>query len=138
MSASKSVNAQNKEGREKMQSENGKLEKVMDGVGWGLFLILMGALIFSENKGWLNGDGWSYFAIGLGAILVISFLVRYFVGHMKIWKVFGALVAGIALIYIGIAFLNDLGDWWPMALIIIGAGYLVKGLWHRKSEYQIS
>ena len=119
-----------------MKNWNGGLEKLVDRVGWGLFLILMGGLFFADNKGWLNGNGWLYFAIGLGSILVIGFLVRYFVGHNTIWSIFGGLAAGLALIFIGIAFLNGLGNWWPIALIIIGVGYLLKGFLHHKSESQ--
>ncbi len=117
-----------------MKNCNGGLEKMVDSVGWGLFLILIGGLIFADNKGWLNGYGWLYFIIGIGIILVFGSLVRYFVGHNTMWSLFGGLVVGLALIYIGIAFLNGLGNWWPMALVIIGAGCLLKGFLSHKSE----
>jgi hypothetical protein len=120
--------------REQMQNENQRHESTLPGVGWGLFFILIGGLFFADNKGWLHGNGWLYFIIGLGCIWVIGFLVRYFVGHNSLWKSFGGLVAGLALIYIGIAFLNGFGDWWPLALIPIGIVYLVKGIWHRDNQ----
>ncbi len=117
-----------------MQNGNWKLESIWSGVGWGLFLILIGTLFVGQNTGWLNGNGWLYFAIGLGSILVIGVLVRYFIGHNRIWSMFGGLAAGLALIYIGMAFLYGFGDWWPLALIIIGLGYLVKALWRNRAE----
>jgi hypothetical protein len=116
-----------------MQKENWKQESTLSRVGWGLFFILIGGLFFADNKGWLHGNGWLYFLIGLGCIFVIGFLVRYFVGHDSLWKSLGSLVAGIALIYIGVAFLNGFGDWWPLVFIPIGIGYLVRGIWNRSN-----
>ena len=120
--------------REQMQNENRKQESTLSGIGWGLFFILIGGLFFADNKGWLHGNGWLYFIIGLGCICVIGFLARYFVGHNSLWKSIGSLFAGLALIYIGIAFLNGFGDWWPLALIPIGIIYVVKGIWYRKNQ----
>jgi hypothetical protein len=109
-----------------MKNWNGGLEKLVDRVGWGLFLILIGALLFSGNKGWINENGWLYFAIGLGGILIVGGLVRYFIGQDNRWKSVGGLVMGLAFIYIGVIFLTGFGDWWPLALVPVGAGYLVK------------
>lgn len=112
-----------------MESSNRKLEQVWSGVGWGLFLILVGGLFLADKQKWLHqGSGWSYFAIGLGAILVIGFLVRYFGTSVYRWSGVGGLSAGLALIFVGIAYLYGFGDWWPLALIVIGIGYLVQGI----------
>ncbi len=117
------------EGRKQMEDRNQRLERTISEFGWGLFLILVGTLFFAGNKSWLDWDkGWLYFVIGLGAIYIIGFLVRYFGGHTNRWSVFGGLGIGLALIYIGIAFIYGFGDWWPLALIPIGTGYLVKGI----------
>jgi hypothetical protein len=120
--------------REQMQNENQRHESTLSGIGWGLFFILIGGLFFADNRGWLHGNGWLYFIIGLGCICVTGFLVRYFVGHSSLWQSIGSLLAGLALIYLGIAFLNGFGDWWPLALIPIGIIYLVKGIWNRKNQ----
>jgi hypothetical protein len=134
MAVSKSANVQNQEGREQMTNRNQNVEKLLSRVGWGLFLVLVGALIFANNKGWVKAEGWLYFTIGMGCIFVVSFLVRYFAGHDNLWNAFGGLVAGLALIYTGISFLFGFGDWWPMALVIIGTGYLAKAFLHHNSE----
>jgi hypothetical protein len=119
-----------------MQKKNGGLERLVDGIGWGLFFILVGGLFFADNKGWLNEHGWLYFAIGLGSILMIGGLVRYFVGQDNRWKSVGGIIAGLALIYIGVAFLFGFGDWWPLALIPVGAGHVVKAIWsHKTASY---
>jgi hypothetical protein len=119
-----------------MKNWNGRLDKLVDGIGWGLFFILIGGLFFADNKGWLNEHGWLYFAIGLGIILIIGGLVRYFIGQENRRKSVGGLFAGLALIYIGVAFLFGFGDWWPLALVPVGLGFLVKAIWsHKPASY---
>jgi hypothetical protein len=123
----------NQGGSKQMENRNLKLERISDGIGWGLLFILIGGLFFAQNKGWLGGQGWSYFAIGLGVILVIGFLVRYFSGNNR-WDAFGRLVIGLALAYIGIASIYGFGEWWPLVLIVIGIACLAKALWGNKHE----
>ncbi len=135
MSMSEQENRQNQKGGKEMETKNWSLDRVWSGIGWGLFLILIGVLIFSDNVGWLQGgEGWLYFAIGLGLIFVLGFLVRYFGNHHNRWNAFGSLVVGLALISVGAAFLYGFGDWWPLVLIPVGVGYLVKGILSHKSE----
>jgi peptidoglycan/LPS O-acetylase OafA/YrhL len=117
-----------------MEKKNGGLERLVDGAGWGLFLVLIGTLILADNQGWLNGNGWFYFFIGLGSIFAIGSLVRIAIGQDNRWQAVGGLVVGLALIYIGIAFLNGFGNWWPLAFISIGIGCLVKAVWGNKHE----
>jgi hypothetical protein len=112
-----------------MKNWNGNLASTVDKLGWGLFLILIGGLFFADNQGWLKGHGWLYFAIGLGSIFILGGVVRYTLVRDNLWKAAGGMVAGLALIYIGLAFLFGFGDWWPLALVPIGIGYLARGLW---------
>jgi hypothetical protein len=76
MLTSEPENKKIKNRREQMQKENRKQDSTLSGVGWGLFFILIGGLVFADNKGWLHGNGWSYFIIGLGCIWIID-LHRY-------------------------------------------------------------
>jgi hypothetical protein len=123
------------ERRKAMESRNRSLERVWSGISWGLALILIGVLIFADNQGWTHGgEEWLYFAIGLGALFIVGFLVRYFGNHGILRRSIGGLVIGLALVYTGIIFLNDLGNWWPMALFPIGAGYIISAFWRSKSE----
>jgi hypothetical protein len=118
-----------------MKNQNGGLERTISGIGWGLVLILIGVLVFADNKGWLQGGtGWLYFVIGLGGIFIIGFLARYGFSQSNRWNSFGGLVVGMCLVYIGAAFLYGFGDWWPLVLIPVGVGILVKALWQNKPE----
>jgi hypothetical protein len=128
---SSSGSANEKEGGIKtMMDSNRKLEQTWSAIGRGLFLTLVGGLFLAGNQGWLNqGSGWSYFIIGLGAILILGFIVRYFGILANRWSGVGGLIAGVALVLIGIAFLYGFGNWWPLALILIGIGILVKAFW---------
>jgi hypothetical protein len=118
-----------------MQKWNGKLDRLVDGIGWGLFFILIGVLFLAQNQGWLHSGWWEYFAIGIGCILIAGSLARYFAGEENRSKVFGGLLIGAALIYVGMAFLNGFGDWWPLALIPIGISCLAKASSGEKSGY---
>jgi hypothetical protein len=113
-----------------MESKQGGIGRIWSGLGWGLFLILVGVLIFSDNRGWLEGGaGWLYFAIGVGVIFIIGFLVRFFAVGER-WNAIGDLAAGIGLIYIGTVMLTGYGDWWPLVFVPFGFGYIIKSLMH--------
>jgi len=128
MSSAESANE--KEGGIKtMMDSNRKLEQTWSAIGWGLFLILVGGLFLAGNQGWLNqGSGWSYFIIGLGAILILGFAVRYFGILPNRRSGIGGLIAGLALVLIGIAFLYGFGNWWPLVILVIGIGILANGI----------
>jgi hypothetical protein len=117
-----------------MQKKTGELERMVDKIGWGLFFILIGVLFLAQTQGWLKADGWSYFAIGLGAIFFLGGLIPFLVGQGNRWSAAGRLICGLAIIYVGIVFLYGFGSWWPLALIPIGLGYLVKAGLGNKTE----
>jgi hypothetical protein len=137
MSVSKTESNKNENGGAKMQNKNWGLERIWSGLGWGIFFILMGGLIFASNKGWVTGgEGWLYFAIGTGAILIVEFLAHFFSNQANRWSGLGSLVVGLSMVYIGIAFLNGFGDWWPLVFVPVGVGYIAKGiLQHRNHRY---
>jgi hypothetical protein len=120
-----------------MQNKNGGLDKMVDRVGWGLFLILIGGLFLAQNRGWLQSDGWSYFAIGLGSIFTLGGLIPFLVGQGSRWSAAGRIICGLAIIYVGVVFLYGFGSWWPLAIIPIGVGYLVRATWGNKPESYI-
>jgi hypothetical protein len=121
-----------------MNTQNEKLETTFSGIGWGVFFVMVGMLFLAQNQGWMEGGWWEFFAIGLGGILVAGFLLRYFTGSSSHHKAFGGLIVGLALIYVGLAFLNGIGDWWPLALIPIGIDYIVKAFGGARTESETS
>ena len=133
MSISESAN-KNEGGVKTMESGNRQLVQVWSGIGWGLFLILVGVLFLVDNRGWLReGTGWAYFVIGLGSILIIGFFVRYFGTLVNRWSGAGGLAAGLALLFVGLASLYGFSEWWPLVILAIGIGCLVKVILSRKN-----
>ena len=135
MSVSNSKNTLNENGGKEMSNKNTGNERIWSGLGWGIFFILIGSLIFAGNRGWLSeGEGWLYFIIGLGGIGIIGFLARYLTSRNDRWSAFGGLITGVCLVFTGTAFLYGYGDWWPLVFIPVGIALLVKALWSRRSQ----
>jgi hypothetical protein len=138
MSISNSKSTLNENGGKEMSNGNTGNERIWSGLGWGIFFILIGSLIFAGNRCWLSeGKGWLYFIIGLGSICIIGFLARFLSSRSNRWAAYGGLVTGICLVYIGTAFLYGYGDWWPLVFIPVGIGLLVKAVWDHRSESTI-
>jgi hypothetical protein len=97
---------------------------------WGLLLILVGALLFANNLGWLSGEWWQYFLIGLGGIFIIDAAVRFVTKTFR-WGAYGRLVAGIILVLVGLAFLYGLSKWWPLLLVAVGVVILIAAIFRR-------
>jgi hypothetical protein len=135
MPVSKTNNALNENGGKEMSNSNTGNERIWSGLGWGVFFILIGSLIFAGNRGWLTeGEGWLYFIIGLGGIGIIGFLARYLTSRTNSWGAVGGLVTGVCLVYIGATFLYGYGDWWPLVFIPVGITMLVKAVRGRRPE----
>jgi hypothetical protein len=117
-----------------MQKWNKRLDRLVDGVGWGLFLTLIGLLLLAQNQGWIKANGWSYFVIGLGSILTIGGVVIFLSKPGNHGNAVSRLVCGLALLYIGVAFLYGFGDWWALVLIPIGIGYVIKAMWRQNKS----
>ncbi len=118
-----------------MLNRNQEFERIWSGLGWGIFFVLTGGLIFASNRGWLSdGEGWLYFVIGLGVISIVGFLARFLTNHSNFWNAFGGLVVGVCLVYIGAAFLYGFSDLWPLVFIPVGIVYVIKAIWGNRPE----
>jgi hypothetical protein len=125
----------NEKGGKEMLNNDWRLERIWSGLGWGAFFILVGGLIFAANKSWITGgDGWLYLAIGTGIIMIIEFLVHYFANRDNRWKASGSLIVGLSLVYVGAAFRFGFGDWWPLVFVLVGFGYITKGVWQHSNR----
>jgi hypothetical protein len=107
-------------------TENAELGQRLDSLGWGLFLLMLGAL-------WLVPDDWGVpegtWLIGAGAIILGLILVRSLNGLpiSGFWMFLGVLALGS-----GIASVLGLDiPVFPILVIIAGAGILLKPLLDR-------
>ncbi|MEW6142595.1 MAG: hypothetical protein AB1597_05475 [Chloroflexota bacterium] len=92
----------------------------------GLVLILLGVLLLFQTQGWFTwNDWWKYLLLGLGVIFVVDALVRLSqpVPRPR-WG--GRLVVGLVLLLVGLIFVAGFGQWWPLILVIIGVGVIVR------------
>jgi hypothetical protein len=103
----------------------------ISGIGAGVFLLLLGILLFLANQGILAWDKWwQFLIIGVGIILLVDSLIRYQKDSTREIRI-GRLVAAIILIGVGIAFLVGNAAWWPLVIILVGVAIIVGGLLRR-------
>jgi hypothetical protein len=103
----------------------------ISGIGVGVFLLLLGILLFLANQGILAWDKWwQFLIIGIGLILIVDSLIRYQRDSVREIRI-GRLIAAIILIGVGIAFLVGNAAWWPLIIILVGVAIIVGGLLRR-------
>ena len=103
------------------------------GLFWGPTLVLLGVLFLCNQAGWITGDtlGQSLL-IGLGVIAIINGVVHYRHPGFRPGA-FGKFIAGIVLILVGALLLAGVSQWWPVALIVAGAAFLLRFFWRQPS-----
>lgn len=98
--------------------------KVLDGLAWGLFFILLGLVwIISASH---SIDAGTYVAVGVGIILIAINLVRMGVG-IKVSK-FSLFIGLIAFALGGAGIIGYSLDLVPMIIILIGLFIIAEGL----------
>jgi hypothetical protein len=106
----------------------------ISGIGAGVFLVLLGILLFLADRGILAWDKWWQFLIlGIGIILLIDSLVRYQKDSAREFRI-GRIVVAVILIGVGIAFLVGNATWWPLVIIVVGAAVIIGGLLRRDRD----
>jgi hypothetical protein len=108
----------------KIDTQKSALDKRLDALGWGLFLIMIGCLWLIPDESVPAG----IWLIGTGLIILVLMGVRYMYGI----KISGFwLVLGILALIFGISDFFGLGlPLLPILIIIIGVSIVVKHL-HR-------
>jgi len=105
----------------------------LSGIFWGLILIMIGAIYFAHNQGYLpEANWWAYVVLGLGIVFLLEAFVR---GVMPEYRggAWGRVVPGLILTLVGLYLIYGLaiGTWWPIILIAVGLviilGALVRG-----------
>jgi hypothetical protein len=98
--------------------------KVLDGLAWGLFFILLGLVWFVSTS--YSIDAGAYVAVGIGIILICINLVRVGVG-IKISK-FSLFIGLIAFALGGAAIIGYSLPLVPMVIVLIGLFIIAEGL----------
>ncbi len=105
----------------------------LSGIFWGLILIMIGAIYFAHNQGYLpEANWWAYIVLGLGIVFLLEAFVR---GVMPEYRggAWGRVVPGLILTLVGLYLIYDvaIGTWWPIILIAVGLiiilGALIRG-----------
>lgn len=108
-------------------------EDPVGAIVWASILVWAGVALLLGNLGVLDDitlDSWDLVFAGAGAILLLEALVRSLVPAYR-RPVIGTLILAFVFLAIG---LGDLGIWdavWPLAIILIGAALLLRGLGRR-------
>ena len=101
------------------------------GLFWGLILILIGVLFFANQQGWIPPDRWwQFLLIGLGVIFIINGLAHFWSSTYR-HSSYGQFIPGVVLLFVGIAFLYNFSQWWPIVLIGVGVAILLSLLFRR-------
>jgi hypothetical protein len=103
------------------------------GLFWGLALILLGILFFAAQQDWVSDDfAGKLFLVGLGAIFLLDALVHY-LNPPDRSGASGRFIAGVVVLFIGLATIFGLDRWWPLVLIAAGIA-LLSGVWLRNRK----
>jgi hypothetical protein len=115
----------------RQQRREGRQYGPTHGLFWGLLLIMLGVLFFGNQQGWLEPDTWwHYLLVGLGAIFIINGMAHYWNPNSR-HSSYGQFIPGVVLLCVGVAFILNFSQWWPMVLIAAGAAVLLGQLFHR-------
>lgn len=114
-----------RENRRSWRREHRFGHEPLRGLFWGLFLILIGVLFFINQQQGTSWDIlWKYLVIGLGAIFIIDGLTLSFYAENHSGSL-GKFIPGIVLVFVGVAFLFNFSQWWPVILIAVGVILLI-------------
>jgi PAS domain S-box-containing protein len=110
--------------RKERSRQRKKLPRPSRSVFWGLMLILWAVLILlTQQKFIAPQDIWKYFLIGLGSIFIVQAALIYLNPTTRNYTV-GRLIPGFILLFVGIGFLVNFNNAWPVALIAAGVSVI--------------
>jgi hypothetical protein len=98
----------------------------------GLVLVMLGILFFINQQSGIGWEIlWKYLLVGLGSIFIIDGLAHFWSPSYRDTSL-GRFIPGIILLFVGLAFIYNFSQWWPMVLIAVGVVILVSLLFRRK------
>ena len=105
-------------------------EDPLNAAAWAGILIWAGVALLLGNMGALDNtpfQGWDLAFLGAGAILLLEAVIRYAIPSYR-GPVAGTIILGLVFLAIG---LGDLDVWdiiWPIIIVLIGLGLLLRGM----------
>jgi hypothetical protein len=124
-----------KGGDEKSWEEKWRRDPLNAGT-WAVIIIWVGLVFLADNLGLLRRfeirEAWGVIFLGAGVILLLEVLLRFVLPDFR-RPVTGNIVFAVIALAAGLAIL-DLFDWkliWAIALIAVGVGVLLQGLFRR-------
>ena len=110
--------------RKEQRRQRKKQPRPSHSIFWGLMLILWAIILILINRHIVSsGDIWKCFIIGLGFIFIIQATVSYFNPETRNYTA-GRLIPGFILVFVGLGFLINFNNAWPLALIAAGVSVL--------------
>lgn len=98
----------------------------------GTYLDYPRSASFSGKQGVIGWEiWWQYFIVGIGVALLIDAEMNYR-SNDKDSRWVGRLIAGIALVGVGIAFLVGESFLWPLVIIAVGVAILLSSLLRKR------
>ena len=97
----------------------------------GLVLVLLGVVLFLSTQDVLSDkEVLAYFLLWLAAIFFIDVMARYAQPDRRSFM-WCRITTSLVLLSAGGAVLGGIGDWWPLIVILVGAGLLINTLLRR-------
>lgn len=93
----------------------------------GLLFIVAGSLIYASQQGFVRDWFW-WFTLCWGASLLIEVAIKLNYKRHRA-SITSPLVWGTILTGFSCYQLYDFEEWWPLALIVIGAGIILKSVY---------
>ncbi len=127
-----------KERREGMEGLEEKWRRdPVSGLIFGLIVIWLGLILFTAfgaghrmipgaSKEYLEENFWGYFLLGVGVIFILEILIRSALPEYR-RPIFGRLLAGVALIFIGGGGILGIEQWWPLIIVAVGVLIVIYG-----------
>jgi hypothetical protein len=133
----KEVQKQEEKGGDEKSWEEKWRRDPLNAAAWALIIIWAGLVFLADNLGWLARfeirEEWGLIFLGAGFILLLEVLARFALPDYR-RAVTGNVVFAVVMIGVGLSIL-ELFDWkiiWAVALIAIGLGVLLQGLFRRR------
>lgn len=100
----------------------------VSGIVLGLMVIWLGVCLYLKHVGTMPADiWWAYMLFGFGCLWILGGLVRLFIPR---WRhgVMGAFIPGIIAGSVGLMFILDSWEWWPLILVAVGLAIVISVL----------